>query len=232
MESKVLPATSQATPGAFMKEYEKAKEAGEAAVVITIASKLSGTYQSALIAAEEYDNIYVVESGNAAIGSGVLVEIALRLLDEGKTAEEIAQILEEEKKKIVLIALVDTLEYLKRSGRISKLIAMTGSILDIKPILSLDRGEINILAKARGSKMGNRLLTEEIENTGGVDFTRPVLFGFTGTGDELLQKYINHSRHIWEKLHDKFASTTVGSAIGTHVGPGAVAVAFFRKASI
>lgn len=88
-----------------MSEFEKAKEAGEAAVVITLASKFSGTYQSALIAAEDYENIYVVDSGSAAMGSGILVELAFRLLDEGKSAEEIARILEEEKKKIVIVAL-------------------------------------------------------------------------------------------------------------------------------
>ena len=116
VESDVLPTTSQATPDAFMKEYEKAKEAGEAAVVITLASKFSGTYQSAMIAAEEYDHIYIVDSSSAAMGSGILVELAFRLLDEGKTAEEIAKTLNEEKKKIVAVALVDTLEYLKKGG--------------------------------------------------------------------------------------------------------------------
>ena len=87
IESDVLPTTSQATPDAFMKEFEKAKEAGEAAVVITLASKFSGTYQSATIAAENYDNIYIVDSSSAAMGSCILVEFAFRLLDEGKGAE-------------------------------------------------------------------------------------------------------------------------------------------------
>ena len=94
IESDVLPTTSQATPDAFIKEFEKAKEAGESAVVITLASKFSGTYQSAMIAAEDYDNIYVVDSTSAAMGSGILVELAFRLLDEGKCAGEIAEILE------------------------------------------------------------------------------------------------------------------------------------------
>lgn len=84
IESDVLPTTSQATPDAFIKEFEKAKEAGEAAVVITLASKFSGTYQSATIAAAEYENVYVVDSASAAMGSGILVELAFKLLDEGK----------------------------------------------------------------------------------------------------------------------------------------------------
>lgn len=229
VESDVLPTTSQATPDAFMKKYEKAKEAGEAAVVITLASKFSGTYQSAMIAAEEYDHIYIVDSSSAAMGSGILVELAFRLLDEGKTAEEIAKTLNEEKKKIVAVALVDTLEYLKKGGRISKAVAFAGGVLNIKPVLSVIDGEINMLGKARGSKMGNNLLVQEIEKAGGIDFSKPVLLGYSGISDALLKKYIEDSRHIWEGNLQEIRYTSVGSVIGTHAGPGAVVVAFFKK---
>lgn len=229
IESDVLPTTSQATPDAFMQEFEKAKEAGEAAVVITLASKFSGTYQSAAIAANEYDNIYVVDSTSAAMGSGILVELAFRLLDAGKSAEEISKVLEEEKKKIIIVALVDTLEYLKKGGRISKAVAFAGGVLNIKPVLSVIDGEINMLGKARGSKMGNNLLVQEIDKAGGIDFTKPVLLGYSGISDALLQKYIEDSRHIWEGNLNEIRYTTVGSVIGTHAGPGAVVVAFFRN---
>lgn len=229
IESDVLPTTSQGTPDAFMKELEKAKADGEAAVVITLASKLSGTYQSAVMAAAEYENAYVVDSASAAVGSGILVELALRLLDEGKDAKEIAQTLEEEKKKIIIVALVDTLEYLKKGGRVSKAVAFAGGVLNIKPVLSVADGEINMLGKARGSKMGNNLLVQEIEKAGGVDFTRPVMLGYTGISDALLLKYIEDSKHIWEGNVDNVRYTTIGSVIGTHAGPGAVAVAFFKK---
>ena len=229
IESDVLPSTSQATPDAFMKEFEKAKTAGEAAVVITLASKFSGTYQSAMIAAAEYEDIYVVDSASAAMGSGILVELAFRLLDEGKPAEEIAAILEEEKKKIVIVALVDTLEYLKKGGRVSKTVAFAGTVLNIKPVLSVVDGEINMLGKARGSKMGNNLLVQEIDKAGGIDFSKPVLLGYSGISDALLQKYIEDSRYIWEGNLKEVRYTTVGSVIGTHAGPGAVVVALFKK---
>ena len=229
IESDVLPTTSQATPDAFMKEFEKAKTAGEAAVVITLASKFSGTYQSAMIAAADYENIYVVDSASAAMGSGILVELAFRLLDEGKSAEEIAAILEEEKKKIVIVALVDTLEYLIKGGRISKTVAFAGTVLNIKPVLSVVDGEINMLGKARGSKMGNNLLVQEIDKAGGIDFSKPVLLGYSGISDALLQKYIEDSRYIWEGNLKEVRYTTVGSVIGTHAGPGAVVVAFFKN---
>ena len=229
VESDVLPSTSQATPEAFMREFEKTKQAGEQAVVITVASKLSGTYQSAVLAAREYEHIHIVDSSTVAIGSSILVELACKLLDEGMDAKEIAQKLEEEKKKIVIVALVDTLEYLKKGGRISKTVAMVGGVLNIKPVLSIIDGEINMLGKARGSKMGNNLLIQEIEKAGGVDFAKPVLLGYAGLSDTLLLKYIEDSKHIWEGNLDEVRYTVVGSVVGTHVGPGAVAVAFFKK---
>ena len=224
IESDVLP-----TPDAFIKEFEKARQAGESAVVITLASKFSGTYQSAMIAAADYENIYVVDGTSAAMGTGILVELAFRLLDAGMTAEETAQALEEEKKKIVVVALVDTLEYLKRGGRISKTAAFAGGVLNIKPVLSVIDGEIHLLGKARGSKMGNNLLVQEIDKAGGIDFSRPVLLGYSGISDALLLKYIEDSRHIWEGKLKEIRYTTVGSVIGTHAGPGAVVVAFFKN---
>ncbi len=229
IESDVLPTTSQATPDAFIKEFEQVKQAGESAVVITVASTFSGTYQSATIAAEDYENIYVVDSESAAMGSGILVELAFRLLDSGMSAKEIAAKLEEEKKKIVIVALVDTLEYLKKGGRISKTVAFAGAMLNIKPVLSVIHGEIGMLGKARGSKMGNNLLVQEIEKAGGVDFAKPVLLGYSGISNALLLKYIEDSKHIWEGNLDEVRYTTVGSVIGTHVGPGAVIVAFFKR---
>ncbi|MBQ3000224.1 MAG: DegV family protein [Oscillospiraceae bacterium] len=229
VETDVHPTTSQATPAAFAEEYEKAQAAGESAVVITLSAKLSGTYQSAVIAAEDHENIFVVDSASVAIGGGILVELALRLLEEGLSAKEIAEALEEAKKKIVVVALVDTLEYLKRGGRISKTVAFAGTLLNIKPVLSLTNGEINILGKARGSKQGNNLLVQEIEKAGGIDFSKPVLLGYTGLSDALLVKYIEDSKHLWVSGLSEVRYTSLGSVIGTHAGPGAVAVAFFSN---
>ena len=229
VESDVLPTTSQATPNDFIGAFETARQAGEAAVVITLASKFSGTYQSAVIAAAEYENIYVVDGASAAMGTGSLVELAFRLLDAGSSAEEIAKALEEEKKNIVIVALVGTLEYFKRGGRISKTAAFADGILNIKPVISVTDGEIHLLGKARGSKMGNNLLLQEIDEAGGIDFSKPVLLGYSGLSDALLLKYIKDSRHIWEGRLREVRYTTVGSVIGTHLGPGAVVVAFFKN---
>ena len=229
VETDVHPSTSQASPAAFEAEYEKAREAGEAAVVITLTSKLSGTHQSAVIAAEEFENVHIVDSGTVAIGGGILVEYALRLLREGFEAREIAEKLEEAKSRIVVVALVDTLEYLKKGGRVSKAVAFAGGVLNIKPVLSLTGGDINLIGKARGSKMGNNLLVQEIEKAGGVDFSMPLLLGYTGLSDAMLLKYIEDSRYLWEGGVEQVRYTSIGSVIGTHAGPGAVAVAFFKR---
>ncbi len=229
IESDVIPTTSQATPSAFVPYFDKIKEDGDTAVVIALSSKLSGTYQSACIAAEDYDNVYVVDSGNVAIGAGILVEYALSLLDNGLGAKEIADELNDKKESIIIVAMLDTLEYLKKGGRISAAVAFAGGVLNIKPVVSVENGEIKMIGKARGSKQGNNLLVQEIEKAGGVDFDKPVLLGYTGLNDTLLQKYVEDSKQLWVHAKSALNTTVIGSTIGTHVGPGAVAVAFFKK---
>lgn len=229
VETDVMPRTSQANPDAFAKIYEEAAASGNDAVVIVISSKLSGTCQSAMIAAADYDRIHVVDSGTGAIGAGILAEYALQLADSGMSAADIAAKLDEEKKRIKIVAMVDTLEYLYKGGRLSRTAAIAGGILNIKPVLAIDDGEIKILGKARGSKQGNNFLVSEIEKAGGVDFERPVLLGYTGLSNALLIKYIEDSKALWQDSRATLNSTIIGSVIGTHAGPGAIAVAFFRK---
>lgn len=229
IESDVLPTTSQATPAAFADVFERIAAADDSAVVITIAHQLSGTCQSARIAAEDYDNIFVVDSGSVTLGAGILAEYALRCADEGMDAESIAAAVEARKDDVCLIAMLDTLEYLKKGGRISATVAFAGGLLNLKPVVDIKDGVINMLGKARGSRQGNNLLVQEIEKAGGVDFSRPVLLGYTGLSDALLRKYIEDSRHIWQEGLSNVRYTLIGSVIGTHAGPGAVAVAFFQK---
>ncbi|MBQ7016694.1 MAG: DegV family protein [Firmicutes bacterium] len=230
IESDVLPTTSQAPPIAFAEVFEQVAAAGDTAVVITIASQLSGTFQSALVAAQDYEGkIFVVDSRTAAIGSGILAELALNLARGGASAAEIFDKLLVMRDRICLVALLDTLEYLKKGGRISKTAAFAGSMLSIKPVISIKDGVIHTLGKARGSKQGNNLLITEIQNAGGVDFDLPLLLGYTGLSDAMLNKYIEDSASIWQGNVDELTTTAIGSVIGTHAGPGAVAVAFFKK---
>lgn len=229
VECDTLPTTSQAGPNDFMSVLEPVTAAGDGAVIITLSSKLSGTWQSAVIASQEYENVYVVDSGSVAIGGGILVELAVRLAVEGLDAKTIAEKLEEAKSKIVVVALLDTLEYLKKGGRISKTAAFAGNVLNIKPVVSVIDGEIRVIGKARGSRMGNNLLIQEIEKAGGIDFTKPVLLGYTGLSDALLLKYAEDSRPLWSNGMEQLRYTMIGSVIGTHAGPGAIAAAFFKN---
>ena len=228
VESDALPTTSQATPDAFAEIFERVRLAGDSAVVITISAELSGTCQSAMIAAEDYGNIFVVDSRSASIGSGILVEQALRLADAGLSAPDIAAELRRCREKVVVIALLDTLEYLKRGGRLSKTAAFAGGLLNIKPVAGIREGKIVVLGKARGSRQANNLLTEEIRRAGGVDFEKPILLGYTGLSDALLQKYRQDSAALWQAGERELPAALIGSVIGTHAGPGAVAAAFFR----
>lgn len=227
--SDATPTTSQATPDQFMKVFSEVMQAGDEAVVITIASKLSGTYQSAHIAAQDMKCIYIVDSETVAIGAGVLVEYALQLTERGMSAGEIAERLEACKGSVRLVAMVDTLEYLKRGGRISKTVALAGGLLNIKPIINVQNGEIGMLGKARGIKQGLVQLRNEIENMGGIDFDRPVLMGYTGLDESNLKRFVSDSAKAWEICENDIPRTIIGSVVGTHAGPGAVAAAFFAK---
>lgn len=228
IESDELPTTSQATPFAFGQVFADAVADGSEVVCITCTAKLSGTYQSAVIAAEEFDGkVRVVDSKTIALGSAILTRYALDLVDKGLSAEEIQWKLMQKREKVKLIAMLDTLEYLKKGGRISSAVAIAGGLLNIKPVICIEEGEIKMLGTARGSKKANNLLVQEIGKAGGVDYSKPVLLGYTGLNDSLLQKYIADSAPLWEGHLDVLPQTVVGSVVGTHAGPGAVAVAFF-----
>ena len=230
IESDELPKTSQATPYAYQQVFEQVRSAGEEAVVITLSSALSGTYQSAVTAAADYPEVHVVDSKNVTIGQSLLVLYALRLVDEGLGAAEIAEKVEAVVGRVCLLALLDTLEYLKRGGRIPKSVGAIGELLSIKPVVGVEDGEVVMLGKARGSKNGRNQLHQQVEKHG-IDFTMPVLLGYTGLSQKLLKKYLDDNRAIWEDVvaEEDLPITSVGATIGTHVGPGAIALAFFAK---
>lgn len=228
VESDTLPTTSQPAPYLFEEAFEQAVSDGYEVICLTCSGKLSGTNQSANIAAAEFDGkVRVLDSNTIAIGLGILTDYAVSLAEAGLSAEDILQNLTEKREKIRLLALVDTLEYLKKGGRVSSAVALAGGLLNIKPVITVAEGEIKLLGKARGSRQGNSLLVQEIQKAGGVDFTMPVMLGYTGLSDALLKKYIQDSAALWEGHVDQLPVSIVGSVVGTHAGPGAVAVAFF-----
>lgn len=229
IEGDVLPTTSQLSPFDFEEKFREAVARGEEVLCITVSSKLSGCYQSANIAAEEFgDQIIVVDSLNVTIGQRILAQLAIKLRDEGKTAREISAVLNEQKHRIRVIALVDTLEYLKKGGRVSPAVATAGTLLGIKPVIAILNGEIAILGKARGSKNGHNMLRELAEKHG-IDFDMPFALAYSGLDDTLLRKYIADSASLYADRTTDLPIYTIGSTIGTHAGPGAVAVAFFSN---
>jgi DegV family protein with EDD domain len=228
VESEKMPTTSQIPPFEYEEKFKEIKEAGDEAVCITLSSKLSGCYQSANIAADDYEDcITIVDSNNVSVGEQILTFLAVRLRDEGKSAKEIAAELDAQKGKIRLIALLDTLEYLKKGGRISAAAAMAGAVLSIKPVIAIENGEVVVLGKARGSKNGNNMLKEMIQKEGDVNFAMPSALAYSGLSDALLRKYIADSKDMFGVSIEVPPITTIGSAIGTHIGPGAIAAAFY-----
>lgn len=230
IESSELPTTSQITMYQFEECFAELTTDGSELVVITLSSKLSGTYAGAVSAARSFPGkVFVVDSFNVCIGERILIQYAIRLLKEGISAEELEKRLLEARKRIKLMALLGTLEYLQKGGRISAAVAVSGAVLHIKPVISIEDGEVRMIGKAMGSKKGNNLLMQLINKSGGIDFEMPYATAYSGLEDSLLQKYLRDSAFIWEGEHGDIPSYCIGSTIGTHVGPGAIAVAFFAK---
>ena len=237
IETDVMPTTSQIPPAEFEEAFRKALEKGREIVCITLSQKLSGCYQSALIAREDVledfpdAKIFVVDGENACLGQKVLVELAIRLREEGMDGETMAAKLEIMKKRVRLVALIDTLEYLIKGGRLSKGVGMVAEMLSIKPVVAVENGEVVVLGKARGSKNVNNKLTEMVDKSGGIDFSMPFTLAYSGLSTALLEKYVADSGRLFEDYvsAEELPMASIGATIGTHVGPGAVGVAFFAK---
>ncbi len=230
IESSALPKTSQVSPYAFGQAYENSLKSADYVIVITLSSKLSGTYQSACIAADDYDGrVFVIDSENVTVGEQILIDYALSLIDKGIEVNTIVSQLNTIKKRIHLVALLDTLEYLKKGGRISSGAAFLGNVLSIKPVIAIVDGEVSFLGKARGSKQGNNFLIQQVDTYGGIDYSLPVLLGYTGCSTVLMDKYIKDSSSLWEGRIPVPDIIQVGATIGTHIGPGGIAVAFFSR---
>lgn len=230
IESNELPKTSQINPYRFEEAYMQIVDNGDDVVVITISSKLSGTYRSACEAAKQFvGKVYVVDSLNACIGERLLVQYALRLIADGKSASELADELNNVKSRINVMAMLNTLKYLKKGGRISAVTAFAGEVFSIKPVVGIVNGEVKMVGKAMGSKKGNNLLNTLVEKKGGIDFDMPFGVVWSGVDDTMLNKYVEDSAYLWESYTEKVPAYMIGSTIGTHVGPGAIGVAFFEK---
>ena len=221
VERDELPKTGQVNPYAFSQAIAEAREAGDEAVIITVGAKLSGTNQSARTALAEAPggDMFVVDSNNVTLGERVLVEYALRLVDEGQGAAQVAAAVEAVRDRVVVIGLLETLEYLVRGGRLSAAAGAVGTLLNVKPVVAAEDGLIVQLGKARGSKNGRNLLNQKVEKAGGIDFSMPLALGYTGLSDAVLKKYIEDSAALWAgHTEGELPIHTIGATIGTHAG--------------
>lgn len=227
INEKKFPKTSQPSPQDFLEIFEDVKEKGDSMVCITLSSALSGTYQSAILAKDmaEYDNIYIVDSLSATYGIRHLGEYACRLRDEGVEASVLAERLEELKSHIVILAAVDTLEYLCKGGRVSKTAATVGELANIKPLITVnEEGKVQVLGKCLGRNKALATLTKNI-SAYEIDENFPV-YSIYAYGEEntikLEEKLSTTGIHCDERLQ-------IGATIGVHVGPGAYGVIFISK---
>ena len=176
-----LPTTSQPSPQDFMDRFEEAKAAGDEVVAILISGLLSGTYQSARIAADscEYDKIHLVDSMNATLGEQLLVRLAVQMRADGATAGEIVAELERRRMDVRLVAVVDDLKYFRKGGRLTGAQALAGSLLGVKPVVAVRDGKVGLAGKARGMPGAYVALFKLMDTEGGLDETMPYMIGYT-----------------------------------------------------
>ena len=222
------PTTSQVSPAVWAGVMEEVVKNGDTAVVITLSSKLSGTYQSACIAAEDFEGkVFVVDSMTATAGERLLLQYGVQLAREGLDAAGIKERLDAVKDKVRIYGRIDTLEYLKKGGRISAASAVVGTMLNIKPIISVEDGEVRNVGKARGPKAADKQIRDLVAKSGGIDFSKPLCAVYSGLEDDNLKTFLAESTELL--CGTKAPTATVGSVIGAHVGPGAVAIAYFQN---
>ena len=230
VETKEIPRTSQITPFEFGQEFQKRVSAGEGVLCITMSSGVSGTYQSACSAAEDLDgDIIVIDSRQFCISLYVLIEYACRCRNQGMSLQETAEAVRSVMKRVHVASVFDTLEYLKLGGRLSSTAALAGSLLSIKPVITINEGIVEVISRARGGRKAHQMLVDFIRRTGGIDDTMPSCLGFTGFSDKTLTEYIDNYAGEFKDRLSKLAVVPVGATVGTYAGPGAVAIAFFNK---
>ncbi len=222
-----LPKTSQPTPNKYLEIFEIAKTAGDDVLVITLSGGLSGTVQSARLAKDlaEYDRIEIIDSKQAILTERMLVEYAVLLREQGKTLEQIADLVTSKRDNVIVCGMLDTLTYLKKGGRVPASMALLGNLLRIKPVIILRNSILEQLGKARGRKEGCKMLCAQMEGIE-IDPDFPVCFGYTLDPEPTIQ--------FQKEMEEKFGLQNtklypIGGVIGTHVGPNCIALAFCKK---
>ena len=223
-----LPTTSQPSPELFENFFLEAAAAGDEVIGIFLSHALPGTYQCAKLAADmaNVDNVHFVDSGHVCLSEALLVRLAVQLRDSGKTAGQIAAILEHAKEHLHLVAAIDDLKYLRKGGRLPAAVAVAGGMLGIKPLITIKEGKVAMAGKARGLPGAYVALFKKVEELGGISAAVPALAGYTLSAREVqpIQTYLQDNLQCAEPLVRQ-----IGCVIGTHAGPGAFGLAFFDQ---
>ena len=222
-----LPSTAQINPERFASHFQRHIDAGDEIVVMPISRDLSGTYQSALLARDMVcpEKIFVVDTLNTTFGLGLLVEEALRMREKGLSAAQIADALAALKSRVRLLAMVDTLKYLKMGGRISAATAFVGGVLGINPIISVVDGRVEAIGKARGRKAAFDWIADRVRQDP-PDLAYPVFFGHSAA-PQSLEAAIDYFSQLLGC--EDILSAEISATVGTHVGPGATGLAYIAK---
>lgn len=221
---KELPTTSQPAPYEFEKAFQEVKDAGDEAVVLCISSALSGTYQSARAIAQEYsDCVWVVDTLSVTIGQRLLLDYALQLREKGYNAQRLAEEIESAKTRLTVYGIVNTLDYLVKGGRLSKAAGAAGTLLGIRPVLTVRDGVLQVISKARGVKAAHAALNKLVEETP-QDPNMPAMIAHTGTDDADLTAFLETADLKWSMV----PRGIVGSTVGTHTGPHLICLGYFK----
>lgn len=228
INQKKYPKTSQPSPEQFVEIFKDAQEKEETVLVLPIAKSLSGTYNAAMIAREivGYAKIYIVDSCTTIAGLQILVEEALKKNQEGCSIEEILQVIEQLKKKIVVVACMDTLEYLSKGGRLSTMEAFLGNLVNIKPIIKFkEDGSIGILARPFGRIRANRaLLNFYKENPADKKYKLYYYYSYEKSNLDVLVDKMKH-----EELYQEGEYVNLSPAVGSHIGGNAYALVYVKE---
>lgn len=227
-----LPKTSQASPAGFKEVFTEMAENKQEGIYIAFSSELSGTYQTAVMISEqvkeEYPdfNLSVIDTKCASLGQGLVVMEAVRLAKENHSKEEIVKAVQFHSEHMEHLFSVDDLDHLAKGGRVSKASAFVGGLLNIKPLLNVEDGKLVPLEKIRGKKKLLRRIIEVMKERG-VAFEEQVV-GISHADD--LETATEMKNMIIDELHAKDVYiTSIGAAVGSHTGPGTIAIFFLNK---
>ncbi len=223
LSGKEFPVTSQPAVGVMKRVYQQAAAGGGEIVSIHLSSKLSGTCQSAQLAAEQVDSrVVVVDSGQISMGVGWLVLAAARAAREGRSLEEIVSLVEEMKGRTHILGLIESLEHLRRGGRIGRAQALLGGLVGIRALFTLERGEAVLLERVRTRSAGLRRLVEQVAALEPLELAAVIHAATAGAAQEV-------ARALAPLLPGQSIPVLpVGQVVASHVGPGAVGVACVR----